>query len=166
MAAKKKDDRSIEALEAVARLFAQNPKASTGEFRTVAEKADSGIQKLSPRSFNAKYVLPLKRSAAAAPGKGKTAAKKAAERITAKAKGEPVRRRSRRRSTKAGGKKPRRMRRVKTTEDISPADVTKLRELVAKRDQEVMAAAQDPEAAYSLARSVDDFVQQMLKVVR
>jgi len=163
--AKKKDDRSLKALEAVAALFSEKPSASTDEFREVAEKADSSVAKLAPRSFNAKYVLPLKRSAAAAKGKGKTAARKAAERITAKAKGEPVKRRTRKKQTKTA-KKTRRKRRVKTTEDISPSDITKLRELVAKRDQQVMAAAQDPEAAYGLARGLDDFVQQMLKVVR
>lgn len=166
MPAKKKDDRSVKALEAVAALFTKNPKASTEEFRKVAEKADASIKKLEPRSFNAKYVLPLKRSAAAAAGKGKTAAKKAAERITAKARGEPVKRRTKKKKKKTRKKTRPRKRRVKTTEDISPSDVTKLRELVAKRDREVMAAAEDPEAAYALAHSVDNFVQKVLKVVR
>ena len=71
---------------AVARLYAKKPDASLDEFIAVARKADPGIKEPEDRrSFNAKYVLPLKRSAAAK-RRPKTAAKKTAKK-TAKKRG-------------------------------------------------------------------------------
>ena len=64
---------------ATARLYAKKPDASLDEFIAVARKADPSIEAPKDRrSFNAKYVLPLKRSAAAKK-RPKTAAKKAAK---------------------------------------------------------------------------------------
>jgi hypothetical protein len=67
---------------AVARLYAKKPDASLDEFIAVARKADASIKEPKDRrSFNAKYVLPLKRSAAAKrrPKTAKTAKKKTAK---------------------------------------------------------------------------------------
>ncbi len=55
---------SDKARAAVERVFEWNPKATTEEFRKAAERADASIKGLAPRSFNASYVLPLKRDAA------------------------------------------------------------------------------------------------------
>jgi len=64
---------------ATARLYAKKPDASLDEFIAVARKADPSIKEPKDRrSFNAKYVLPLKRSAAAKK-RPKTAAKKTAK---------------------------------------------------------------------------------------
>jgi len=64
---------------AVARLYARKPDASLDEFIAVARKADPSIKEPKDRrSFNAKYVLPLKRSAAAKK-RPKTAKKKTAK---------------------------------------------------------------------------------------
>ena len=78
---------SEKARTAVTTIFAKNPGASPAEFRAAAEKADKSIKGLAPRSFNASYVLPLKRAAAAGakPAKKKVKAAKK-KRIVKKAK--------------------------------------------------------------------------------
>ena len=70
-------ERSKKALTAVEKLYRINPNATTEEFRAAAVKVDPSIKKLLPRSFNARYVLPFKRSAAAKA--------KPAEKVTKKA---------------------------------------------------------------------------------
>lgn len=162
MPAKKKDDRSLKALEATAELFVKKPKASTEEFREVAEKADSSVKKLSPRSFNAKYVLPLKRSAAAAKGKGKTAAKKAAERITAKAAGKKTRKK--RKTRRKAKRKTKRA--VSGDGEISAAAFNAVKKLVQQRDKQLMDAADDASKAYEFATGVDSFVEKVVKELR
>lgn len=168
MPAKKKDDRSLKALEATAELFVKKPKASTEEFREVAEKADSSVKKLSPRSFNAKYVLPLKRSAAAAKGKGKTAAKKAAERITAKAAGKKTKKKTRRKAKRTTKRKTKRTtkRAVSGDGEVSAAAFNAVKKLVQQRDKQLMDAADDASKAYEFATGVDSFVEKVVKELR
>lgn len=161
MPAKRREDRSLKALNATAELFAKKPKASTKEFREVAEEADSSIGKLSPRSFNAKYVLPLKRSAAAAKGKGKTAAKKAAERITAKAAKRKAKKKTKKRKT-------RRKKRAAASGDgeVSAAEFNAVKKLIEQRDKQLMDAAGDASKAYEIATGVDSFVEKVVKKLR
>ena len=51
---------------AVARLYKRKPTATLDEFIATATRADPSVAKLEKRSFNGRYVLPLKRQAAAA----------------------------------------------------------------------------------------------------
>lgn len=59
------DDRSTAALAAAARLYKRKPDATMEDFRKVCVRADKGVGRLSGRKFNAKYILPFRRSAAA-----------------------------------------------------------------------------------------------------
>lgn len=59
------DDRSPRALAAAERLYKRKPDATMEEFRKVCERADKSVAKLSGRKFNAKYILPFRRSTAA-----------------------------------------------------------------------------------------------------
>ena len=82
------DDRSARALAAADRLFKRKPDATMEDFRKVCVRADKSVAKLSGRKFNAKYILPFRRSAAA----------------QAKRTGRPTRRRTSRPSRTRGGK--------------------------------------------------------------
>ena len=86
------DDRSAAALAAAARLYKRKPNASMEDFRKVCVRADKGVGRLSGRRFNAKYILPFRRSAAArkkgsaGPGRATSARRPARAKLAAEEK--------------------------------------------------------------------------------
>ena len=128
--------------EAVKRLYARNPNATTDEFRKVAERADKSVRKQSPRSFNATYVVPIKRRSG-----------------TKKRKKVSTRKRTVRR---AGTKRA--VRRRASAASISHAARSSARALILQRDQEVIGALTsggDARQAYDLGSGVDAYIDAL-----
>lgn len=148
----KKDKRSRRALAAAADLFKSNPNASTDEFRQVCERADKpAIRKLDNRVFNARYVLPFKRSAAARRGTSKPTVRRG----TSKPAGGARPARARGHAVKAA---PRRRRHLDGHGEIV--------RLIRERDRQVMAAANDPHKAYEVAAGVQEFAERCVALSR
>lgn len=143
--------KSQKAADAVERLFKRKPDASTDEFLEVATAADASLKGIGKRSFNASYLLPLKRAANAGKPKKKRAKKKAAARKTTAKKGTGKRAARGRRKAAAGG-------------DVSAAARTRVRELILERDQEVLdtlGKGGDPKAAYELGARLDGYIDAL-----
>ena len=139
---------STKAQAAIKKLFRRKPSASTAEFQAAAEKADPSVKGLAPRSFNASYVLPLKRKASTKSSKKKAARKKTKRKVTArKVTARKVRGRKTRRSAAKG--------------------LAVVRQMILERDQAVAAAlrGKDPRRAYELAAGVDDFIKRIAKAL-
>ncbi len=159
-------ERSKKALAATEKLYKKKPKASHEEFRKVAVKADPSVAKLSGLSFNASYVLPFKRSAAAKSGK-----KKAVKKVTHPKRG-PGRPRKKRGPGRPRKKKvtrrgrPRKKIAAKKRGRPKMSTQQRVKRIVLKRDRELLAAAGNPAKAYDLAASVDEFVAQLIEKLR
>jgi len=166
---------------AVARLYAKKPDASLDEFIAVARKADPGIKEPEDRrSFNAKYVLPLKRSAAAK-RRPKTAAKKTAKKTAKKrGPGRPRKKVTKKVAKRGPGRPPKKRgpgRPPKTTTakrgpgrprkqpGITSAKFAELKKMIVSREHELMAAAGDHSKAYHLATEIDGFIDRLVKKV-
>ncbi len=161
-------ERSQKALTAVEKLYKRKPNATTEEFRAAVEKADPSIKKLLPRSFNARYVLPFKRSAAAKAKPAKKATKKASTKKAKRGPGRP-------RKTVAKKRGPGRPRKKTTATRVTKKKARrgrprlsaqeKIKRLIVERDGQILAAAGDPAKAYAAAANVDAFVEKVVKVV-
>ena len=158
-------ERSSKALAATERLYKKKPKASSEEFRAVAVKADPSVAKLSGLSFNASYVLPFKRSAAAKAGKKKTAKKVTRPK---RGPGRPRKKRGpgrpRKKVTRRG--RPRKKIAAKKVGRPKLSGRERAKRIVLKRDRELLAAAGNPGKAYELAAKVDEFVAQLIDKLR
>ncbi len=132
---------------AVERLFARKPDATTTDFRRVAERADESIRTQSPRSFNATYVVPIKRRAGGKKRKKVSAGKRQVRRA----------------------RKKRVMRRRAPSTSISHSTRAGVRALILQRDQEVIVALSsggDPRQAYDLGSGVDAYIDALAKALR
>ncbi len=132
---------------AVARLYAKNPDATTDDFRKVAERADKSVRKQSTRSFNATYVVPIKRRSG-------TKKRKKVGNGRRKVRRTRTRRVVRRRTASAA---------------ISHAARASLRDLVLERDQQVIAALSsggDARQAYELGSGVDLYIDSLAAAMR
>ncbi len=128
---------------AVARLYAKNPKATTDDFRKVAERADKSVRKQSTRSFNATYVVPIKRRSGSKKRKKVGNGRRRVRRT-----------RTRRRATGAA---------------ISHAARASVRDLVLQRDQRVIEALSsdgDARRAYELGSGVDAYIDSLAAALR
>ncbi len=135
--------KSAKAADAVAALLKSKPKASMDDLFAEAGKADRKLANMPRRSFNATYVLPLKRAQSKKTGRRATAKKRPAKRST-----------RRRTST-----------RVRLGERARIA----ARNLVLERDQQVVTALNsngDPRQAYELAANVDAYVDRLALALR
>ena len=131
---------------AVERLFAKNPDATNADFRKVAERADKSVRDQSPRSFNATYVVPIKRRSGKKRKKVGVGKRKVRRTRTA-----PV---VRRRTSDAA---------------ISHATRAGVRALVLQRDQEVIGALTsggDARQAYDLGSGVDAYIDALAAALR
>jgi hypothetical protein len=136
---------------ACARLYKRKPDASLDEFIAVAQKADPSIKEPKDRrSFNAKYVLPLKRSAAA---KRRPRREVAAKRTTKK---------------RGPGRSPKKIRPGRPTKrsGITAAKFASIKKMIISREQELMAAAGDYTKSYQLATEIDNFIEKLVKKVK
>lgn len=141
--------KSQKAAAAVESLFRKKPDASTDEFLEVAVAADSSLKGIGKRSFNASYLLPLKR--AANPTKKKRRSKKKAASRTSAA---PGRRTGKRRSPRSS---------------VSPVARARLRDLVLGRDQQVLQTLTgdgDARAAYELGANLDGYIEELASALR
>jgi len=145
-------EKSTTALAAIESLYTRNPGATLDEFLAVAVKADPALEGVAKRSFNARYLLPLKR--AHAPKKPRRRAKKAAvKRAERKGAARPAARRARKAS------RPR----------IAADSRNAARQLVLERDQQLLEALRangNPQAAYGLAAGIDEFVEKLAATLR
>ncbi len=159
-------DKSERAAAAVAALFAKKPGATLEEFLQAAVAADKGLSGIARRSFNAIYLLPLKRKAKqAAGGNGRPAGRKKAKATRAAATGRrkkaPTRKKvSRKKAT-----------RKKATRGVRLSDSARVaaRRLVLERDQQVIASLGrngDPRSAYDLAADVDEYIERLARALR
>lgn len=155
--------KSEKAAAAIAALYSKKPGAALEEYLEVAAAADGSVAGMPKRSFNATYLLPLKR--AAAPKKPRKRRAKAAPKPAAKA--------ARRGRRKAAPAKPaatkRRGRKPATVATATDSGSSQARRLVLERDQQLLAALRtggDPKAAYELAASIDDFVTELVEALR
>lgn len=145
--------KSEKAAAAVEKLFKKKPGADLDEFIEVAKKADSSVEGMGKRSFNATYVLPLKRKVArkkkkAKPSKRQRTTKKAAKKTTKK----KAKRKTRKRAASKG-----------------TGNYQQLRQLVLERDQQVLDALvrdPDPRQAYELAAGVDEYIGRLVDAVK
>lgn len=149
--------KSEKAAAAIAALHSRKPDATLDQFLAAAINADASVDGMPKRSFNATYLLPLKR--AAAPKKKKRTSSKPAPRPGAR----------RTRKVKAAANvapaPTRRARTAAANVNGSSDGASAARQLVLQRDQELLAALRsggDPQAAYALAASVDDFVASLV----
>lgn len=139
--------RSKKAFAAVEAALKNDAGASMADLRAAAEKADPRIKKVGGRSFNASYVLPLKRAAGGGSPRPRKAKRKARKKAARKAQG------------KATGRRRQR---------ISGAARQRLRELILDRDQRVLQAisGDDPRAAYELGSGLDGYIDELAASVR
>ncbi len=141
-------EKSQKAADAVEQLFRRKPDATTDEFLEVAIAADRSLEGVGKRSFNASYLLPLKR--AANPGKKKRKASGRKPKATGSRK-------------KAGaGKRGRAVR-------VSTEARARLREMILHRDQQVLrtlGANGDAQDAYALGAHLDDYIDEIATTVR
>lgn len=174
---------------AVAQLYAKKPKASLDEFIAVARKADPDIKEpRDRRSFNAKYVLPLKRSAAAkrrpkaaakkstkkrGPGRPrKKVTKKTAKRGPGRPRKKVTKRGPGRPPKKRGPGRPRKETAVKRGPGrprkrpaITASNFAAIKQMIISREHALMAAAGDHSKAYQLATEIDGFIEKLIKKV-
>lgn len=132
---------------AVERLYAKNPDATTDDFRKVAERADHSVRTQSPRSFNATYIVPIKRRSGTKKRKKAGAGKRKVRR------------------TRTARSAPRRA----STSKMSHATRAGVRALVLQRDQEVIGALTsggDARQAYALGSGVDAYIDALAAALR
>ena len=155
--------KSQKAAAAVEALYKRKKDAMLDEFMAAAGAADRSTRGMQKRSFNAIYVLPLKRKAGAgtkAGAKKKSPAgrrRKAAAAVAPKAK--PVNGRRKKSSAPVG----------RPSAQRKAAGVASARQLVLDRDQQVLAALRgsgDPQAAYELAAGVDNYLADLAAALR
>jgi hypothetical protein len=145
-------DKSAKATAAIESLFARKPDATLDEFLAVAVKADPSLEGIAKRSFNARYLLPMKR--AAAPKKKRRTKKKVAAKQTATRKKRVTRKKK---ATRRRGR------------PAASSGRSQARRLVLERDQQLLDALRsngDPQAAYELAAGIDDFVEKLAATLR
>lgn len=146
-------DKSQKAADAVEKLFKRKPDADLDEFMEVAAKADSSIDPgMDKRSFNAIYVLPLKRKASS--GKSKSKKKSGSKKKKSGSKKKSKKRTSRRKTRKRG---------------VSAAGRSAARSLILERDQQVidtLGPGADPREAYELAAEIDDYIDRLHKALK
>ncbi len=138
--------RSEKALAAVAKALKKSPKADPAELRAVAEKADASIKKLNPRSFNARYLLPTRRTLGLLK---KSTKRKKRKKATAK-QGRP------KASLSTAGRRRLQGRAL-------------ARRLVQERDrlvQDTLVKGSDQDAAYELGASVDVYLDKLQVALR
>lgn len=146
-------EKSAKATAAIESLYARKPDATLDEFLAVAVKADPSLEGIAKRSFNARYLLPMKRAANPPKKRGR---KKAAAKKT------PTARKAAGKTS--GGKATRRRVRPAAADSRSEA-----RQLVLNRDQRLLDALRsngDPQVAYELAAGIDDFVEKLAATLR
>lgn len=139
--------KSQTAAAAVAAVYNRNPAATLDDFLVAAVKADRTLDGIARRSFNASYVLPLKRAAVR---KAKLGSAKSTKPAKAKAskRNKVVRRRA-----------------VRLSDEARNAG----RRLVFERDQKVLGALGadgNPQAAYALAAQIDDYIERLAAALR
>lgn len=132
--------RNEEVFEAVKKLVKRKPDAKVDDAVKVAQKIDSSIDPDDKRSFNARYLLPAKRTVGG--GKKKASKKKKASRKKTSKK-------------KAAGRKK--------SAEIS----TKARNLMMDREEQILqfASNNDMAAIYRLKDGVDDFLKKLQKAL-
>lgn len=151
-------NKSEKAAAAVTKLFKKKPGATTDEFLEVAVAADSSLKGIGKRSFNATYLLPLKRKAGAGKkkrGRKKTKATRRAKRTGRKKTAGPKRGRPRRRAAGGAG--------------VSAAARERARQLILGRDRKVLntlGKQGDPKAAYELGASLDTYIDDLAEALR
>jgi hypothetical protein len=149
-------DKSQKAVAAIAALYASTPTATLDEFLAVAVRADPQLTGVAKRSFNARYLLPLKRANMPKKPRKKRVLAKSAKTTAASPK------------RAAGGGNGRR-RRAATGPRIAADSRNEARRLILERDQKLRQALMadgDPQAAYELAAGVDAFTEQLARVLR
>lgn len=147
-------NKSEKAAAAVEALFKKKPDASTDEFLEVAVAADPSLKGVGKRSFNATYLLPMKRAAG---GFKKKTKKKRATKKKAKA----TRRAGGRKKT---GRRKARGRRGGANGAVSPAARERVRELILDRDRQVLDTVGregDAQAAYELGARLDSYIDEL-----
>lgn len=148
-------NKSEKAAAAVTKLFKKKPGATTDEFLEVAVAADSSLKGIGKRSFNATYLLPLKRTAGA--GKKKRGRRKTKATRRAKRTG---------RKKTAGAKRGRSRRRAA---GVSATARERARQLILGRDRKVLNTVGkqgDPKAAYELGASLDAYIDDLADALR
>ena len=141
--------KSEKAAAAVSSLFASKPAATMDELLSAAQKADKRLVGIARRSFNASYVLPLKRAAAKKSGGTRRRRKK---KRTVARKGDVAKRTVRRSGIR-----------------ISESARAKARRMILQRDQLVLRnlrSGGDPQVAYELAANIDQYVEQLAAALR
>lgn len=137
--------KSEKAAAAVEAFFKRKPTASTDEFLEVAIAADPSLRGVGKRSFNATYMIPIKR--------GKVTAKRGRKKKVGRPKGSTTRKT---RGARRG--------RPPSTSQVGGAARGRLRDLILERDRMVLRALSgqgDPRAAYDLAADLDTYINQL-----
>ena len=156
-------EKSPRAAAAMESLYGSKSDATLEEFLAVAVQADPALEGVAKRSFNARYLLPLKR--AHAPKKPRRRTKKKVAAIKAanrKAANDTVASKS---AAKPATRRPRKASRPRIAADSRNA----ARQLVLDRDQRLLAALRangNPQVAYELAAGIDDFVEKLASTLR
>ncbi len=138
--------RSEKALAAVKKALKKSPKADSAELRAAAEKADASIKKHNPRSFNARYLLPTRRTLGLLKKSTKRKKRKKAAVKQARPKAS---------LPKAG--RPRLQGRALA------------RRLVQERDrlvQDTLVKGSDQDAAYELGAGIDEYLDKLQAALR
>lgn len=184
---------NAKARAAVEKLYAVKPSAGLDEFIAAAKSADRKFAEGDDRrSFHARYVLPLRRKAAAAKG-GQTKRtkrnvakksgpgrprKKVAKKKTGKKRGPgrprkkitkkrgPGRPRKKATKKKTVKKVTKKRGRPRKREGITAAGFAAVKRLIVSRDRVLLSAANDPGRAYAAASEIDSFVEKLVKTVR
>ena len=146
-------EKSTTAMAAIESLYARKSDATLEEFLAVAVKADPALEGVAKRSFNARYLLPLKRAHAPKKPRRRVKKKASARRTAAESAAKPAARR------------PRKASRPRIAADSRNA----ARKLVLDRDQQLLAALRangDPQVAYELAAGIDEFVEKLATTLR
>ncbi len=149
--------KSQKAAAAVEALYKRKKDAMLDEFMAAAGAADRSTRGMQKRSFNAIYMLPLKRKAGAKKKSPAGRRRKAAAAVAPKAK--PVNGRRKKSSAPVG----------RPSAQRKAAGVASARQLVLDRDQQVLAALRgsgDPQAAYELAAGVDNYLADLAAALR
>lgn len=149
-------NKSEKAVAAVEKLFRKNPGATTDEFLEVATAADPSLEGVGKRSFNASYLLPLKRAA----NKGKPSKKKTARKASARKRKTTRKKKTRKKRTRKGSA---------SGNDHVPAEArARARQLILGRDKEVLdtlGGGGDPQAAYELGARLDSYIDELAEAL-
>lgn len=138
-------ERDEKVFERIKKLVQKKPDADVAEAIEAAREIDESIDPDDKRSFNARYVLPAKRTT------GVTARKKKKEKRKRAAQKAAETRKRRRQARKRARQRER------------------IRNLVLERDQQVLdAMVRDDDAtrAYELAAGLDDYLEKIVAAVR